>query len=137
MRQIKFRGKRIDNGEWVYGDLRQDPIAGLSIAELDISIPAYYRIKPATVGQFTGLHDRDGKEIYEGDILDFFDEGKLCRSAWLVKWDEEMPRFIMSRIKGKRVTPWGTTLESRDADTYVVIGNIHDNPDLLKGGSPC
>jgi uncharacterized phage protein (TIGR01671 family) len=68
MRDIRFRGKRIDNGEWVYGNYVNDNQGHFITLPLETA-HRLVRVNPATVGQFTGLHDKNGKEIYEGDVV--------------------------------------------------------------------
>lgn len=136
MRTIKFRGKRLDNGEWVYGDLLK-PHTGIRIVNYDESEPYpsvrhtdfhYHNIDPDTIGQFTGLLDKNGKEIYEGDILMLgSSDAGICE----VKWNESQLafciRFYYERNLGTR--PLGAW--ARDGKNIAILGNIHDNPELL------
>jgi uncharacterized phage protein (TIGR01671 family) len=125
MRQIKFRGKRVDNGKWVYGNLVNcsDCIYIVYEAFADdyrwgfenVFIP----IDHATVGQFTGLLDKNGNEIWEGDVyrIEF---SKI----------EELYSVDINVIKYSIADGYsGFTIEF--SDFAEVIGNIHDNPSLL------
>jgi uncharacterized phage protein (TIGR01671 family) len=124
MREIKFRGKRLNNGEWVYGNYIH--FAGDGFEEHHItSFKAWEdndKVDPATVGQFTGLHDKNGNEIYEGDIL-----------SW-----EGYPPAIVSFIEGTFSVFDSTSDDTGQLLIEVLIGaevtgNIHDNPELLEG----
>lgn len=131
MRDYKFRGKRIDNGEWVHGCLNQ------FIGKCFIQIMAWYRqdencsidtiqVITETVGQFTGWLDRRGKNIWDGDILLIDSDDNYYQ--FFVKWDEEFPCYILSDKDGNERFALGE-LAKEDIE---VIGNIHENPDLLE-----
>lgn len=120
MRQIKFRGKRIDNGVWLYGDLMHDNIGGSYIYPIDTeNLYKENAVIPDTVGQFTGLLDKNGKEIYEGDIVDSHIQG-LSRVVY------DYACFCIEN------NVYSTELRPMMNNHMSVIGNIHDNPELLK-----
>ena len=143
MREIKFRGKCLASDEWVYGDLihkRHDRDA-LMIQE---GTGLGSDVIPGSVGQFTGLHDRDGKEIYEGDIIDFYSAfwreleypNKIDPKHFyrlVVVWNKRDAGFGLvslgeALLPPEAQSPVGITQIS---DSYL-IGNIHDNSELLK-----
>ena len=125
MREIKFRGKCMFSNEWVYGDLihkRHDRNALMIQDENGLGSD----VVPETIGQFTGLHDKNDKEIYEGDIV----LSKLKRAR---KYDEILQIcFDDGEYCGKDKHGSSTSLSLlEDYHTVEVIGNIHDNPELL------
>lgn len=144
MRQIKFRGKSIETGQWVYGSLLQMQ-SGSSILVEDIDAKLYdeYKVIPDTVGQFTGLYDKDGREIYEGDILRFptkdkWEEKNFVSFEVFFHDNDCCERHIgwqMNRIHFQgNICGTGRDPQFKPSTTaqMVVIGNIHDNPELLK-----
>ncbi|WP_302432026.1 YopX family protein [uncultured Alistipes sp.] len=121
MRTIKFRGKRIDNGEWVIGQLVK-MWEEWHILNSD-NVNTAYPVDPATVGQYTGLNDTNSREIYEGDIF----QAGYFGGMDVVMWDNENTRYI-----GR--SPQGCISYVGREPAVKIIGNIHDNPELLKGG---
>lgn len=149
MRTIKFRGKDIETGGWLYGDLFQPLGRFPSIinTEPDINGKVAYiqtSVKKETVGQFTGLLDAFGKEIYEGDILRSDEYPFNCDGVdnyfAEVVWADNVCGFYRithkkanSTVRGISHGNW-SELEEEDIKSFEIIGNIHDNPELLKGG---
>lgn len=122
-REIKFRGKD-PKGGWVEGYYLQDLTQG-EMRSYIFNCPCYWEVIPETVGQFTGMFDYSKKEIWEGDIVNVsclnytglavikFIDGAFC-------------------MVGEN---WIESLNGFDTDSLDIIGNIHDNPELMKGGA--
>lgn len=134
MREILFRGKRLDNGEWVNGFVlfNQDKTEAV-IAKLTDTESVCENVDPATVGQFTGVCDKNGKEIYEGDVLDVLYNISIERENVCVVFGdievETTPGFYFS---DNGTTECDHTWDFREfLPDREVIGNIHDNPELL------
>lgn len=125
MRQIKFRGKRLDNGEWIYGDLQLGdgdhiPMIGVTLGGHD---PYYYQVEEATIGQFTGLRDKDSRPIYEGDIV--MQRGYSGVRPMVVRF--EQGAFIVGWHGGSSTQTRPMLIQKR----CEVVGNVID--DLLNG----
>ena len=125
MRVIKFRGKDIDSGEWVYGDLHtlcDRPHIHTNPSPYPYAGKRSF-IDPETIGQFTGLLDKNGREIYEGDILE------VCEMYAKVVWNEEKASFEYQYLHPMQLT---NTFYEFNMPYLSIIGNIHDNPELIK-----
>lgn len=129
MREILFRGKREDNGEWVEGNLTVWNDGSASIDDEQTISSPLYAVYPSTVGQYTGLTDKNGKKIFEGDIIDTTD--RLVKVVWFEGNAQFDLHFI--RYKDDVTTTNFKGIHMRDLKEYEVIGNIHDNPELLEG----
>ena len=135
-REILFRGKRIDNGIFVYGSaVLSGSHAHISVFERidkgNNALHTNYPVRPETLGEYTGLKDRNGNRIFEGDILsghldDLFPENETRltvvwhETGWF-GWNHGCHAF--------------DDFENQFSRQFEIIGNIHDNPELLKGAS--
>ena len=129
MREILFRGQK-QNGEWLYGDLVHRGEKIFIFSENAQNSPDYYEVEPETVGQFTGINDKNGVKIFEGDIIqDKHDES--CNHV--IKYFEEESCFgvLYIGLNGS-LTPMSRLAKDWINEfNEVVIGNIHKNPELL------
>lgn len=133
-REILFRGKRKDDKGWVTGDLRHGGYYNgdreICIMSLNSSIIINHPVYPETVGQFTGLNDKNGKKVFDGDILST-ENGTFSNTGM---------GYILF-YKGMWTSFYGQDGIGRDCfdelhtvcNSREVIGNIHDNPELLEG----
>lgn len=122
MRKILFRGKRVDNGGWVEGIYVNKQHIGILML-YDINL---IKVDPFTVGQYTGLDDANGKPIFEGDILK--PAGWRCGE---IMWSPYACKFVII-ARGENGNEDGFELDGEEAENCKVIGNIHDNPELLE-----
>lgn len=126
MPEILFRGKRIDNGEWVEGFYNRtwltngEVITEIREFERPHHMQYFIEVDPSTVGQYTGLTDKNGKRIFEGDVVEHREYGNLA-----VVWDDGAFQLM-------REDTFYDMLDHYTLGFAVFIGNIHDNPELLE-----
>ena len=140
MREILFRGKRVDNGEWVIGDGIHYPksqnwkgtcwIDGMQERAND-----WVQVVPETVGQYTGLTDKNGTKIFEGDIVEIVTVDRKEKRKFVVEIGEclETNEEVCCYAVYHRFFGTPITFPINHIDLTEVIGNIHDNPELIEG----
>lgn len=140
MREILFRGKLISGRGWAYGNLVIKPNNISIITPDDTPLGKYGQVIPSTVGQFTGLLDKNGNKIFEGDIVQSCaSENEKDWKVWVVKFEDGCFSFESNSyvIKSKRKFRFETNVLCKDEVFLyglIVIGNIYDNPELLEAG---
>lgn len=153
-REIKFRGQKLDSNEFIVGqlaymfddkkhalimpscffatrDFGEEDENGNPIIQNELAVGGFLSVKPETIGQFTGLHDKNGKEIYEGDVFDFygifnvviFKDGMFCYDSY-----RENKNFENIVKLCNENFDW----ENNKSSEIEVIGNLYENPELLK-----
>ena len=142
MREILFRGKRIDNGKWVEGYLYITHTGTCEIGcyNAETNIERWTSdVDPATVGQYTGLKGKNGKRIFEGDIVAFEDavadyEG-YHDNVFVNHGAVSIYPYGGVSFSNRQTVEMDDLYDTDDSIDAEVIGNIHDNPELLEGGA--
>lgn len=138
MREILFRAKRLDNGEWIEGCYLKSPCEYTGFLKDFISVATYdeenecgseliYKVDPETVCQYTGMTDKNGSKVWENDIIQmFYRDGET--NVGTIRYTDECVRF---QYYEGNIIGYGIDMTC----DMEVIGNVFDNPELLKGGA--
>ena len=146
MREILFRGKEKNSGEWIYGDLRHisDGHGGYILCIVDNTNGRNndvtgVEVVPKTVGQYTGHTDKNGVMIFEGDIVK--GTAYSATNIGVIVWIDEISGFGVRYVNAPNPTAWVNSsilrcaaIGKTDEFAAEVIGNIYDNPELLEDG---
>ena len=136
IRTLIFRGKT-EEGKWLEGYLHKTDGVGkgyrafaIQVQDIDSYMcrPHSHEVQPKTVGQFTGFTDKNGKKIFEGDIVDCWSEGVNAQGTVQQRRDG---LWIIYPAWQKHIM-WGLCPDEYSHTTVEIIGNIHDNPELLE-----
>ena len=143
MREILFRGRRTDNGEWVYGFLWVNRTVTRETVYITDVMGEMFQVHPETVGQYTGLKDTNGQRIFEGDIISYLylHDDWIEPEVGVVEYmsDDGYPAFQMEHspvFDDEHYVVECNILALLDQSgdySYFVAGNIHDNPEAMGG----
>lgn len=130
MREILFRGKRTDNGEWETGSLViiRDGCSDKEVFIADKMTGYHTPVIPETVGEFTGVTDKNDRKIFERDIV------KRGDRIWIIEYDVKCAQFVMKTFTERGVF-FIRSFDLIPSEWCEVIGNKFDNPELLEGGN--
>lgn len=147
MPEILFRGKRVDNGEWVYGTYGRHTSFDAMIIDRpyldsngDLTALNFWTVNPETVGQYTGLTDKNGVKIFEGDIVKEYKTKDKVKGvvkfgeyqSGINKYADDLGFYVEWTTENFLIQELGYWCRK---NMLEVIGNIHDNPELLEGSN--
>ena len=130
-REILFRGKDCENGNWCYGFLTYTPHGHHpQIIVVTSSKSIYIDVIPETVEQYTGLTDKNGRKIFEGDIVRQFNRNEQKTISYVIEWSSDCCMLVLDRIDFDMEFETDSTVFY--GNKFEIVGNIHDNPELVK-----